>query len=332
MNILGHFETITRHKLLVMKYCFECGLYEQGLAHDLSKYSPTEFIPGCIYYQGDHSPNEAEREAKGYSSAWLHHKGRNKHHLEYWIDYSTNKSGMTGMKMPLRYVCEMICDRVAASQIYLGEKYTDASPWEYYEHSKDHYMLHPETRALLETKEPLELVDEALIPALDIVGNKYEKGTLFLPQLLQAASAAQSAFEEIKTAIAKKGAANESKGRIVIATVKGDVHDIGKNIVKVILENYGFEVIDLGRDVPVETVVNTVREKDVHLVGLSALMTTTLKSMEETIAALHEAKLDCKIMVGGAVLTPEYAKKIGADWYAKDAKRSADIAKEFFGV
>ena len=189
-----------------------------------------------------------------------------------------------------------------------------------------------QTRALLEAKEPLELVDEALIPALDIVGNKYEKGTLFLPQLLQAASAAQSAFEEIKTAIAKKGAANESKGRIVIATVKGDVHDIGKNIVKVILENYGFEVIDLGRDVPVETVVNTVREKDVHLVGLSALMTTTLKSMEETIAALHEAKLDCKIMVGGAVLTPEYAKKIGADWYAKDAKRSADIAKEFFGV
>ena len=189
-----------------------------------------------------------------------------------------------------------------------------------------------QTRALLETKEPLELVDEALIPALDIVGNKYEKGTLFLPQLLQAASAAQSAFEEIKTAIAKKGAANESKGRIVIATVKGDVHDIGKNIVKVILENYGFEVIDLGRDVPVETVVNTVREKNVHLVGLSALMTTTLKSMEETIAALHEAKLDCKIMVGGAVLTPEYAKKIGADWYAKDAKRSADIAKEFFGV
>ena len=131
MNILGHFETITRHKLLVMKYCFECGLYEQGLAHDLSKYSPTEFIPG-------------------YSSAWLHHKGRNKHHLEYWIDYSTNKSGMTGMKMPLRYVCEMICDRVAASQIYLGEKYTDASPWEYYERSKNHYLMHPETRALLE--------------------------------------------------------------------------------------------------------------------------------------------------------------------------------------
>ena len=165
-------------------------------------------------------------------------------------------------------------------------------------------------------------MDEALIPALDVVGEKYEKGKLFLPQLLQAASAAQAAFEEIKTAIAK---------RIVLATVKGDVHDIGKNIVRVILENYGFEVIDLGRDVPVETVVDTVREKDVHLVGLSALMTTTLKSMEETIAALHAAKLDCKVMVGGAVLTPEYAEKIGADWYAKDAKQSADIAKKFFG-
>ena len=188
------------------------------------------------------------------------------------------------------------------------------------------------TKALLAEKEPLELVDEALIPALDIVGVKYEKGKLFLPQLLQAASAAQSAFDEIKTAIAQRGGAGASKGRIVLATVKGDVHDIGKNIVKVILENYGFEVIDLGRDVPVETVVETVREKDIHLVGLSALMTTTLKSMEETIAALHAAKLDCKVMVGGAVLTPEYAEKIGADWYAKDAKQSADIAKEFFGA
>ena len=96
MNIKGHFETITRHKLLVMKYCFACGLYEQGLAHDLSKYSPTEFIPGCIYYQGDHSPNEAERADRGYSSAWLHHKGRNKHHLEYWIDYASNKTGLGG--------------------------------------------------------------------------------------------------------------------------------------------------------------------------------------------------------------------------------------------
>ena len=188
------------------------------------------------------------------------------------------------------------------------------------------------TKALLEEKEPLDLVDGALIPALDIVGAKYEKGKLFLPQLLQAASAAQSAFDVIKTVLAQRGGAGAAKGRIVLATVKGDVHDIGKNIVKVILENYGFEVLDLGRDVPVETVVDTVRREHIRLVGLSALMTTTLKSMEETIAALHKAKLDCKVMVGGAVLTPEYAAKIGADWYAKDAKRSADIAKEFFGV
>ena len=167
-------------------------------------------------------------------------------------------------------------------------------------------------------------------------GGEAHKVDVFFPDSLHYGLhgniAAQSAFDEIKTAIAQRGGSGASKGRIVLATVKGDVHDIGKNIVKVILENYGFEVIDLGRDVPVETVVDTVREKDVHLVGLSALMTTTLKSMEETIAALHAAKLDCKIMVGGAVLTPEYAEKIGADWYAKDAKRSADIAKEFFGV
>ena len=187
-------------------------------------------------------------------------------------------------------------------------------------------------RALLREKEPLELVDSALIPALDAVGAKYENGTLFLPQLLQAASAAQSAFDEVKTAIAQRGGSGTGKGRIVLATVHGDVHDIGKNIVKVILENYGFEVIDLGRDVPVEAVVRAVRDKDVHLVGLSALMTTTLKSMAETIAALRAERLPCKIMAGGAVLTPEYAKKIGADYYAKDAKQSADIAKSFFSV
>ena len=164
--------------------------------------------------------------------------------------------------------------------------------------------------------------DTLIIMASGLAGN---------PEICEE-NADYAAFVAALTAIAQKGEGSASKGRIVLATVKGDVHDIGKNIVRVILENYGFEVLDLGRDVPVETVVDTVREKDVHLVGLSALMTTTLKSMEETIAALHAAQLDCKIMVGGAVLTPEYAEKIGADWYAKDAKRSADIAKEFFGV
>ena len=188
------------------------------------------------------------------------------------------------------------------------------------------------TRALLAGHEPLDLVDHALIPALDAVGAGYEKGTLFLPQLLQSASAAQAAFEEIKAAVAKNGAPGASKGKIVLATVKGDVHDIGKNIVRVILENYGFEVLDLGRDVPPEKVVEAVRESGARLVGLSALMTTTLKSMAETIEALHKAKLDCKIMVGGAVLTERYALEIGADWYAKDAKCSADIAKAFYGV
>ena len=136
--------------MLVMKNCFRCGLYWQGLTHDVSKLAPVEFWAGAKYWQGICSPNNAQRQAEGYSAAWLHHKGRNKHHLEYWIDYSTNKSGMVGMKMPLRYVCEMVCDRVAASRIYLGDRYTDASPWEYYDRSKGHYMLHPETRALLE--------------------------------------------------------------------------------------------------------------------------------------------------------------------------------------
>ena len=160
MNILGHFETITRHKLLVMKYCFACGLYEQGLAHDLSKYSPAEFIPGCIYYQGDHSPNEAEREARGYTSAWLHHKGRNRHHFEYWIDYCRGEDGtpfIGGCKMPVKYVAEMFCDRIAACRVYQKEKYTDASPYDYFQHSKGHLcrsehghgFIHPETSELL---------------------------------------------------------------------------------------------------------------------------------------------------------------------------------------
>ncbi len=151
MNISGHFTTITAHKWRVMKYCFASGLYWQGLAHDLSKYSPTEFLVGVTYFQGDHSPNDQERKEKGCSYAWLHHKGRNKHHIEYWIDYTPyGDHAMGGMKMPERYVYEMICDRVAASEIYLKEAYTKESALAYYERGKTHYMLHPETRALLE--------------------------------------------------------------------------------------------------------------------------------------------------------------------------------------
>ena len=178
--------------------------------------------------------------------------------------------------------------------------------------------------------EPLDLVNQVLIPALDQVGDGFEKGTIFLPQLLQSASAAQAAFDVVKAAIAASGTQGESRGRIVIATVKGDVHDIGKNIVRVILENYGYEVIDLGRDVPPEMVVETVQRTGAPLVGLSALMTTTVPSMQSTIEQLHAAGLPCKVMVGGAVLTPEYAAQIGADFYAKDAKAAADIAKQVF--
>ena len=184
-----------------------------------------------------------------------------------------------------------------------------------------------ETSALLETEEPMEVVNKYLIPALDMVGDMFEKGTLFLPQLLQAASAAQVAFDEVKKILSKSKDESIKKGPIVIATVEGDIHDIGKNIVKVILENYGYNVIDLGRDVPAELVLETVKKTNAPLVGLSALMTTTLKSMENTIALIRKEGLDCKIMVGGAVLTEDYALKIGANYYAKDAKQSADIAK-----
>ena len=157
MKAIRHFITITHHKILVMQGCFRIGLYKQGLLHDMSKYSPTEFLVGCRYYKGYMSPNNAERADRGYSSAWLHHKGRNKHHLEYWIDYAVSTPGddkahtkMEGMKMPIRYVCEMFIDRVSASKNYQKEKYTDKSALEYYEKSVDHYMIHPDTKAMLE--------------------------------------------------------------------------------------------------------------------------------------------------------------------------------------
>ena len=150
-NAWKHFVTITRHKNLVMAGCFKVGLYKQGLLHDLSKYSPTEFRVGCKYYQGTMSPNNAERKDLGYSSAWLHHKGRNKHHMEYWIDYAPGSGEkMSGMRMPERYVVEMFCDRLAACENYHGKNYQDRDPYDYYMKSKDHYIIHPETRALLE--------------------------------------------------------------------------------------------------------------------------------------------------------------------------------------
>lgn len=150
-KIIGHFATITRHKMLVMRECFKIGLYKQGLLHDISKYSPTEFWVGCKYYQGDRSPNNAEREATGISRAWLHHKGRNKHHFEYWIDYSLNPGeGMVGMEMPTQYVVEMFVDRIAASRNYMKDAYTDASALEYYKKGCHKYIMHPKTAELLE--------------------------------------------------------------------------------------------------------------------------------------------------------------------------------------
>ncbi len=156
MKIWKHFCTISRHKYLVMKGCFAVGLVRQGLLHDLSKYTPTEFLPGCKYYQGTMSPNNAERTDRGYSSAWLHHKGRNRHHLEYWLDYGVpetdplQKKGICGMKMPLRYVVEMYVDRVCASKNYQKETYTDRSALDYYIKGKEVHILHDDTRALLE--------------------------------------------------------------------------------------------------------------------------------------------------------------------------------------
>lgn len=185
--------------------------------------------------------------------------------------------------------------------------------------------------ALASGRDTMDVINGELIPALDIVGQAFEKGTMFLPQLLMSAEAAKAGFAAIKEYVESTGTRQEKKGTVVIATVKGDIHDIGKNIVKVLLENYGFDVIDLGKDVPPEAVVEAVQQSGARLVGLSALMTTTVASMEETIKQLREKVPGCKVMVGGAVLTPEYADMIGADYYAKDAMQSVHYAEKISG-
>lgn len=186
------------------------------------------------------------------------------------------------------------------------------------------------TQELLTTKEPLDIVNEYIVPTLDLVGDRYEKGEIFLPQLIQSAETVKSSFEVIKESLSRDSGEAISKGKIILATVKGDIHDIGKNIVKVLLENYNYEVIDLGKDVPSEVIVEEAIRQDIQLVGLSALMTTTVKSMEETIAQLKRDKPNIKIMVGGAVLNQDYADMIKADYYAKDAKGAVEIARKFF--
>ena len=178
---------------------------------------------------------------------------------------------------------------------------------------------------LIKTNDSLEIINNYIVPALDNVGEGFEKKTVFLPQLLMSANAAKAAFDVIKETL--KGKKQETKGKIILATVKGDIHDIGKNIVKVLLENYSFDVIDLGKDVSPEKIVDTAKTENVKLVGLSALMTTTVPAMKETIHLLNKELPDCKTVVGGAVLTEEYAKSIGADKYAKDALETVKYAE-----
>ena len=190
----------------------------------------------------------------------------------------------------------------------------------------------PVVKQLLNELDGMKIVDGYLIPALEIVGQKYETGEIFLPQLIQSAETVKKAFEAIKEKLSDSTgeASKVSKGKIVLATVKGDIHDIGKNIVKILLENYGFEVYDLGKDVSVESVVEKVKEVNAPLVGLSALMTTTVKSMEDTIKALRRNCPESRIMVGGAVLNPDYVKMIGADYYGKDAREAVKIARRLY--
>ena len=187
-------------------------------------------------------------------------------------------------------------------------------------------------KELLEIQDALEVINSQIIPALDVVGKGFEKGTMFLPQLLMSAEAAKGAFGVIKEKLDASGQKQEKKGKIILATVKGDIHDIGKNIVKVLLENYSYDVLDLGKDVPPETIVETAVEKHIELVGLSALMTTTVPSMEETIVQLRKAAPWAKVMVGGAVLTQEYADTMGADQYCRDAMASVNYAEQVFGL
>jgi 5-methyltetrahydrofolate--homocysteine methyltransferase len=186
------------------------------------------------------------------------------------------------------------------------------------------------TKELIKSLKPMDVIHEYLIPALDEVGKGFEKGTVFLPQLLMSAEAAKNAFSVLKEHMGTNGQEQEKKDKIILATVKGDIHDIGKNIVKVLLENYGYDVIDLGKDVEPEVIVEKTLKENVQLVGLSALMTTTVVSMEKTIKLLRKEAPTCKVMVGGAVLNQEYADMIDADFYGKDAMQSVYYAQKLF--
>lgn len=175
MNILGHLKTVHRHRTLVRKYCFRLGLYWQGLTHDLSKYSPTEFIPSVRYYQGNRSPNDMQRYKFGYSSSWMHHKGRNRHHFEFWTDYDPNGSGIVGVEMPKKYVAEMFCDRLAASKTYRGKDFDPGDPYQFFLRGKGRrLLLHPNTEAMLGAM-LIKLRDEGEDAAFDYVRHEILK-------------------------------------------------------------------------------------------------------------------------------------------------------------
>ena len=252
-----------------------------------------------------------------------------------------NVASMTGAVRAYRLLTAIDVNSVEFIAAYAGEK-TPPSPIPKAAGGETHDLMYcvknglkaegaKVTEELLQTTNSMEIVDNILIPALDKIGEDFEKGIIFLPQLIMSAGVAQAAFEVIRNNMIMNNSAPVVKGKVVLATVKGDIHDIGKNIVKVLLENYGYEVIDLGRDVDYQAVVDAAIENKVKLVGLSALMTTTLCSMEATVKLLREQYPDCKVVVGGAVLTPEYAESIGADFYAKDAKETVDVAKRIYG-
>jgi 5-methyltetrahydrofolate--homocysteine methyltransferase len=185
-------------------------------------------------------------------------------------------------------------------------------------------------RSLLEQKSPMEIVNSTIVPALDEVGHLYDQNIIFLPQLLRSAETVKIAFKEVKTAMTKDAASGMTEQKILLATVKGDVHDIGKNIVKILLENYDYTIIDLGRDVGLDEIIQNIKSEEIQLVGLSALMTTTVENMEKTISAIHQQCPQCQVMVGGAVLNSKYATMIKADFYGKDAQAAVKIAKEYF--
>ncbi len=256
--------------------------------------------------------------------------GYDKNSLEYIEAYNTQLQYMIPVSKPI--AAGTAADRNTAKDA--GEPATGGSSQNSLEYAIENGLKNDGARIIgemLETESAMTIINEHLIPALDKAGSQFEAGKIFLPQLIMAADVAQAAFAVIKEHLSKSSGESVSKGKIVLATVKGDIHDIGKNIVKVLLENYGYTVIDLGKDVDYQAVVDAAIEHNVKLVGLSALMTTTLVSMEKTIQLLRENHVDCKVMVGGAVLTPSYAEKIGADFYSRDAKESVDIAKKVLG-